>query len=135
LPGEETLLPAALAGNPALAALGRDGGAAARALLELELAQQVREVLMRLAALGAAARQVATEVAYRDLKLDESRTLYEQEVTADLGYSMSQQTMTRMREARIGYCRTLAWAELNVLLGRAPLDPAAPPPTRDPDTP
>ena len=137
LPSAEDTLAAALADNPSLA--DRDAEGAARALLELELTQQVREVLMRLAALAAAARQVDTEIAYRELKLDESRTLYEQEVTADLGYSMSQQTMTRMREARIGYCRVLAWAELNALLGRplldAPPDTADAPPPPDPESP
>jgi hypothetical protein len=124
LPDEGALIGAALAGNPALGALLADGDDADRALVELELTQQVREVLMRLAALAAGARQVATESAYRDLKLDESRTLYDQEVTADLGYSMSQQTMTRMREARIQFCRVLAWGELNALAARPILTPA-----------
>jgi hypothetical protein len=124
LPDEGALIGDALAGNTTLRALLADSDTAGRALVELELTQQVREVLMRLAALVAAARQVATESAYRDLKLDESRTLYDQEVTADLGYSMSQQTMTRMRETQIRYCRVLAWAELNALAARPILTPA-----------
>jgi hypothetical protein len=89
-----------------------------RQLIRLELGQQLAELLMRLRALAAAERQVQTESAYRDLKLDESRTLYDQEVAADLGYSMSQQTMTRMRERRIAYCQALAWAEVQALTGK-----------------
>ncbi|NCA69544.1 MAG: hypothetical protein EOM91_05440 [Sphingobacteriia bacterium] len=93
-----------------------------RDLLQMELRQQVLELSLRLRALDSAERNLRTESAWRDLKLDESRTLYEQEVTADLGYSMSQQTQTRMQGQRVAYCRVLAWAELNALMGRALLD-------------
>lgn len=117
-PELQGLLDEALTQNRALRDRLNGAGAADRELLILELGQQLAELLMRLRALAAAERQVQTETAYRDLKLDESRTLYDQEVTADLGYSMSQQTMTRMRERRIAYCRALAWAEIQALLGR-----------------
>ncbi len=89
-----------------------------RDLVGLELRQQILELLLRLRALVAAERYLETESAWRDLKLDESRTLYEQEVSADLGYSMSQQTQTRLQLQRVGYCRALAWAELRALMGR-----------------
>jgi hypothetical protein len=117
-PELQTLLDQALTQNRAVRALLEDTVAPDRELLTLELGQQLAELLMRLRALAAAQRQVQTETAYRDLKLDESRTLYDQEVAADLGYSMSQQTMTRMRERRIAYCRALAWAEIQALSGR-----------------
>ncbi len=118
LPETPTLMEEALARNGAARALMEDASGPDRELIRLELAQQLAELLMRLRALAAAERQVQTETAYRDLKLDESRTLYDQEVTADLGYSMSQQTMTRMRERRIAYCRALAWAEVQALTGK-----------------
>lgn len=124
LPQTQALSEEAAANNTALRTRLTDGSAADRRLAELELHQQVQELLLRLQALAAAQRQVRTESAYRDLKLDESRTLYDQEVTADLGYSMSQQTMTRMRDQRIAFCRAVAWAELNVLAGRPMLSPA-----------
>lgn len=89
-----------------------------RELVGLELRQQILELLLRLRALVAAERHLETESAWRDLKLDESRTLYEQEVSADLGYSMSQQTQTRLQLQRVGYCRALAWAELRALMGQ-----------------
>jgi hypothetical protein len=118
LPEAPALLKEALTHNGAARALMDDAGEADRQLIALELGQQLAELLMRLRALAAAERQVQTESAYRDLKLDESRTLYDQEVTADLGYSMSLQTMTRMRERRVAYCRTLAWAEIQALTGK-----------------
>ncbi|MGE5155101.1 MAG: hypothetical protein ACM3ST_13935 [Bdellovibrio bacteriovorus] len=118
LPEAAPLLEEALAQNGAVRGLMDDAGEPERRLITLELGQQLAELLMRLRALAAAERQVQTESAYRDLKLDESRTLYDQEVTADLGYSMSQQTMTRMRERRIAYCRALAWSEIQALTGK-----------------
>ena len=126
LPQVRALAERATADNAAVRALTTAGSASDRRLVELELRQQIQELLLRLHALAAAQRQVRTESAYRDLKLDESRTLYDQEVTADLGYSMSQQTMTRMRDQRIAFCRALAWAELNALTGRPILSPANP---------
>ncbi|WP_169338489.1 TolC family protein [Lamprocystis purpurea] len=110
----------------AAAAVGEPAAdtAADQQLERLELHHQLAEIRLRLLALAAAERKLRSEAAYRDLKLDESRTLYEQEVSADLGYAMSRQTMTRMQEARVGYCRALAWAELNALTGR-PVWPAA----------
>ncbi len=126
LPAVDALVEAAKANNAAVQALVTEGSAPDRRLAELELRQQLQELLLRLRALDAAKAQVRTESSYRDLKLDESRTLYDQEVTADLGYSMSQQTMTRMRERRVAFCRALAWAEVNALTGRPLVPPAGP---------
>lgn len=121
LPEAAQALAAAIADNPEARRWMVEGGELDRRLLVLELRQQLIELTLRLRALDAAARQVTTESAYRDLKLDQSRTLYEQEVTADLGYSMSRQTMTRLREQRIEYCRALTWAEIAALMGRSDL--------------
>lgn len=118
LPEAQPLLAEAIEQNASVRALLKGASDADRQLITLELGQQLTEILMRLRALVAAQRQVQTETAYRDLKLDESRTLYDQEVTADLGYVMSLQTLTRMRERRIAYCRALAWAEIQALIGR-----------------
>ncbi len=117
IPDVSSLLGQARAGRAARAlAEGRDD--ADRTLVEQELKQQLAELLLRLRALDAAQQSARTESAWRDLKLDESRTLYDQEVAADLGYSMSQQTRARMLERRIGYCQALTWAELNALIDR-----------------
>ena len=93
------------------------GGDERERLFAMEWQQQVLELLQRLQALQAAARYADTDSFMRDLKLDESRTLYEQEVKADLGFSMSQQTRAHLQEQRVTYCRALAWAEINALLG------------------
>lgn len=118
LPGLDLVVDAALAGNPWLTELKTDSGEPERRLVELEVRQQALELLLRLEGLEAAKQYAVTESMRRDLKLDESRTLYEQEVKSDLGYSMSQQTLARLREQRVSYCQALAWAELNALQGK-----------------
>ncbi len=95
LPTVDELVSKAAEGQ-AVHALGQDRSPSERALIQLELRQQILELLLRLKGLVAAERSIRTESAWRDMKLDESRTLYDQEVTADLGYSMSQQTQTRV---------------------------------------
>jgi hypothetical protein len=118
LPDLEQVVAAAQDGNRWLADLKAASGDPERRLLDLELRQQFLELLLRLDGLAGAQRYAVTESLRRDLKLDESRTLYEQEVKSDLGYSMSQQTLARLREERVGYCQILALAELNALQGR-----------------
>jgi hypothetical protein len=102
----------------AVRALGENRSQSDRALIALELRQQILELLFRFKALGAAERSVQAESAWREMKLDESRTLYDQEVSADLGDSMSQQTQTRLLEKRVADCRALTWAELQALAGQ-----------------
>jgi len=88
-----------------------------RLRIERERDQQLFSLLLRLKLLDAATQRVRVESSWNDLRLDRSRTLYEQEVTADLGYSMSQQTEGRFEEQRVDYCRFLAWAEIRALIG------------------
>ncbi|MBK1646063.1 hypothetical protein CKO25_15695 [Thiocapsa imhoffii] len=111
--------------RPPLRALLDGRSTADRQLVQWELRQQTLELLLRLRAFTAAERNLRTETRLRDLKLDESRTLYEQEVTADLGYSMSLQSQTRLQTERLRYCRALTWAELNALIGGPILGTAA----------
>ena len=117
LPELKEVVTAAEAGNRTLAAV-KVGKEPERArILGLELRQQALELLLRLQALAASVQSTQAETTLRDLKLDESRVLYEQEAAADLGYSMSQQTKARLDEQRVAYCRALAWAELQALQG------------------
>jgi len=118
LPGLNEVVVAAEAGNRALAEVKAAKNPAGARVLELELRQQAVELLMRLQSLAASVESSQAETALRDLKLDESRVLYEQEAAADLGYSMSQQTKAKLDEQRVAYCRVLAWAELQALQGR-----------------
>ena len=55
---------------------------------------------------------------YRGIYLDRSRTLYEQEVRADLGDAMVELTAAEFRKAQTEYRATLLWARLQALLGR-----------------
>jgi hypothetical protein len=122
LPDLKSVVAGAQAGNRVLAQARTADPAEAR-VLELDLRQQALELLLRLQALAVSLESSQAETTLRDLKLDESRVLYEQEATADLGYSMSQQTKAHLDERRVAYCRALAWAELQALQGR-PLWPA-----------
>jgi len=98
---------------------------AERALVEMEVRQQALELLARLNLLKVIAEQARAESDWRDLKLDESRTLYELEAKADLGFSMSQQTKARRDQEEVGLCTALTLAELEALQGH-------PPPSVDP---
>jgi hypothetical protein len=117
LPDHGAVVSAAEVGNPALGRLKSAADAAGARLLDLELRQQALELLLRLQVLAASHDSAQTESAWRDLRLEESRVLYEQEAAADLGFSMSQQTKARLDEQRVAYCRALAWAELQALQG------------------
>jgi hypothetical protein len=118
LPALELVVETALEANARLAALRAGSEEPERRLIDMELRQKALELLLRLEGLSAARQYAVTEALRRDLKLEESRTLYELEVKSDLGYSMSQQTLARLREQRVHYCRALTWAELNALQGR-----------------
>jgi hypothetical protein len=119
-PALEAVVEAALTNNPRVAALMRDRPEAERALVAAEVRQQALELLTRLELLGVIAEQARSESNWRDLKLDESRTMYELEVRADLGFSMSQQTRARRDEEKVALCRALTRAELDALQGRLP---------------
>lgn len=118
LPDLGAVISAAEAGNPELGRLKAAADAAGARLLDLDLRQQALELLLRLQALAVSHDSAEAESAWRDLRLEESRVLYEQEAAADLGFSMSQQTRAHQDQQRVAYCRALAWAELQALQGR-----------------
>ncbi len=118
LPELEQVVDNALQHNDWLRRLRQEGGEAAGAVLAMEVRQQALELLTRLELLRVMAEQAHSESAWRDLKLDESRTLYELEAAADLGFSMSQQTRARRDEEQVAFCQALTMAELDALQGR-----------------
>jgi len=120
LPELEAVVKAALADNARVSALMQGRSEPQRALVATEVRQQALELLIRLELLNVIAEQARTESDWRDLKLDESRTMYELEVRADLGYSMSQQTRARRDEEKVALCQALTRAELDALQGRLP---------------
>jgi hypothetical protein len=119
LPELDAVVTAAVEKNPHIRQLMRDRPAAEQALIEMEVRQQALELLTRLELLQVIAEQAKTESNWRDLKLDESRTMYELEVRADLGFSMSQQTKARRDEEAVALCRALTRAELKALQGQS----------------
>ncbi len=74
--------------------------------------------------LRASREEAQTRIDYRELYLDRSRTLYEMEVSSDLGDAMVVSSQARLRQAEIEYRLLLNWARLNALRGR-PLFAAA----------
>jgi hypothetical protein len=132
-PELEPVVAAALAENQQVRARLDAGDEAADAVVAMAVRQRALELILRLDLLGVAAEQTRIESDWRDLKLDQSRTMYEMEVTADLGYSMSQQTKARRDELAVAFCRALTLAELDALQGRpiAAADKAATVPPAD----
>lgn len=117
-PELDAVVAAALRNNPHVQQLTMGASPAERALIASEVRQQALELLTRLQLLSVVAEQARIEADWRDLKLDESRTLYELEAQADLGFSMSQQTKARRDEEQVALCRTLTRAELEALQGK-----------------
>lgn len=120
LPALEAVVAAALADNQWLREQLTGRPAPERALFEMEIRQQALELLTRLELLEVTAEQARTESAWRDLKLEESRTLYDLEVRADLGFSMSQQSKAQRDEEAVALCQALTRAELAALQGQVP---------------
>lgn len=94
-------------------------------LLALQLKQLVTELLLQLEILNAAHERFEKAANFQDLRLEESRTLYEQEVKSDLGDAMAQQTRVQFQQQQVAYCLNISWAKLNILQGKNILD--APP--------
>ncbi len=120
LPELDAAVAAALENNPKIKALLQDPSEAEQALVRMAVRERALELLTRLELLDVIAEQARAESDWRDLKLDESRTMYELEAQADLGFSMSQQTKARRDEQATAFCRALTLAELNALQGITP---------------
>lgn len=119
----EPLVTAAQRDNQWFAAQKKAADAAQQALLDMALRQQLLELMLRLDVLKVVGERTAQEIDWRDLRLEYSRVLYEQEVKADLGNSMVDQSRARLRQEQAAYCRVLTWAHLNALQGKALMSP------------
>ena len=62
-------------------------------------------------------RRVDVNAAYRDIALEKARAEYELELKANLGNSMAETQVARLRQRAIEYRLALAWARLEALLG------------------
>jgi len=91
-----------------------------RALLtktENALRQKTLELLQKIDELQYQRKASKVLVDYRDLKLDQSRALYELEARATLGDAMIGVTDAQWRAARVNFKLALAWAQLKALSG------------------
>ncbi|CAA6803635.1 MAG: Unknown protein [uncultured Thiotrichaceae bacterium] len=104
--------------NTYLNDLSKKSSKAAKAQLNSRLRQEILGLLLRGQMLRFAKQAIDADSYQRDLNLERSRTLYEQEVKADLGNSMVMQSFTNMYEKRIDYCLSLTWAQINALRGK-----------------
>jgi outer membrane protein TolC len=87
---------------------------------ELRVRQTVLELWLELDLLRAQRDEVAALGHHRELYLDRSRALYEMEVNADLGDSMTLISDHRLRQAATDFSIALAWARLDALTGKTP---------------
>lgn len=107
----------------ALARLREADAGIERAQSDIRLS--LREAAEQIAVLQVQREQAAIELAYRDLHLDEARTLYEMEATADLGNSMADFSGARLHQTQAKYQLALTWAEIALLTGHPEWDPFA----------
>ena len=111
---------------------GRDKAETARLTAELMEAQaqlklmqnamrnKVLQLVQEIEALKVARTASATELEYRDLYLDRSRSQYELEIQSDLGDSAKNMAEAQWRADKVSYALMLTMAELEALLGRDP---------------
>lgn len=62
-------------------------------------------------------RGVARNAAYRDMALERARAEYELELKSNLGTSMAETQLARLRQRAVEYRLALAWARLEALVG------------------
>jgi len=85
--------------------------------VENAIRQQTLDVLQRIEHLQYRLKETSTLVNYRDLKLDESRAMYEMEAQTTLGDAMIGVTDAQWQAAKVSYELALAWSQLKALSG------------------
>ncbi len=123
LPELSAVLEAIKKNNSWLSRYKDDLKTAEKSLIDIQLQQLSIELLSQLEALKSANKRFEKAANFQDLNLEQSRTLYEQEVKADLGDAMAQQTRSQFQQQQISYCLNITWAQLNILQGNALLEP------------
>jgi len=92
-----------------------------------EIRQALVEARERIGVLRLQREQALVEMEFRDLSLDQARTLYELEARADLGNNMAEFSAARLRRARAEHQLALTWAEVALLTGHPEWDPFSQP--------
>ena len=86
-----------------------------------QIQQRLLDTWLELQSLQARRQEMKTLRDYRDLNLDRSRSLYEMEVTADLGDAMVQITEAEYLSDQADYKMAEAWMRLDILTGQLKL--------------
>ncbi|WP_455208557.1 TolC family protein [Kaarinaea lacus] len=86
--------------------------------VEMEVSQQVLESWQALQSLKVGREQTDIQQQYRELYLDQSRTLYQMEVQSDLGDAMVEITEARLQRAMVEYQLAIEWAKIQALTGQ-----------------
>jgi outer membrane protein TolC len=99
-------------------ALAREHELEARlARAEFDLRQTVLDLVQEIESLRVERNAARVRSAWRDLYLDRSRALYEQEVKTDLGDAMARLTEAQWQAAQVEFRLAMAWARLDALSG------------------
>ena len=92
---------------------------------QLGVRQAILDAWLELETLYVAREEDTGYADYRDLYLDLSRALYEQEINADLGDAMVKTSEARLRSARTEFAIARTWARIGLLTGVSPEDMSA----------
>ncbi|SEH07625.1 TolC family protein [Candidatus Venteria ishoeyi] len=86
----------------------------------LAVREAVLNTWLQLQNLNGQRTSVEARLLWREMALDEARTLYDMEVNSDLGNSLVKQTEAELFAKRTEYDIALQWAKLDALLGKTP---------------
>ncbi len=89
--------------------------------VESDLRQTVLQLWHEIEELSVKRESLNVLLELRELKLEQSRALYEMEVKADLGFSMVELTEAQYSQAQNDYRLALAWAKLDLITGNLEL--------------
>jgi len=85
--------------------------------IESDLRQSVLQLWHEIEELSVRRESLDVLLQLREIKLEQSRALYEMEVKADLGFSMVELTEAQYTQAQNDYQLALAWGKLDLLTG------------------
>ncbi len=89
--------------------------------VKTEVRQQALALWQSITVLSRRKQQLMTSQAFRELRLDRSRALYEMEVKTDLGDSMVAISEIQYKQAKNDFELMLAWMQLRYLAGKTDL--------------
>jgi outer membrane protein TolC len=84
---------------------------------EMDIRKAVFEIWQQINVLHYQIEEVNSLIKYRDMSLDQARTIYEQGLRAYLGGALVEYSEARLRLAETRYAIALAWARLDALTG------------------